>query len=119
MTRSGWTRASLEALVFALRRVTGPVSVLVAARADAPADPLTAGAPPRGWRDLLAAVPAAGEITLGPLDVGQIQRLLPAAITAARARRVAVQPRGTYFLWIPAAQGPGSPPSGPCDRMGS
>jgi hypothetical protein len=62
-------QASLEALVFALRRVTaGPLSLLLAARADAPADPLTAGAPspPRGWRDLLTAPPDAEEITLAP-----------------------------------------------------
>ena len=39
--------ASLEALTFALRRVAGgPLSLLVAARAEAAADPLTAGAPP-------------------------------------------------------------------------
>lgn len=39
--------ASLDALVFALRRIAaGPVSLLLAARADAPADPLTVGAPP-------------------------------------------------------------------------
>src|SRR5215813_6721184 len=39
--------ASLDALVFALRRVTsGPLSVLLAARTEAPADPQTAGAPP-------------------------------------------------------------------------
>jgi len=56
--------ASLDVLVFALRRITaGPVALLLAARADAPADPLTAGAPPpsRGWRDLLAALPEADE----------------------------------------------------------
>src|SRR5262249_17693322 len=55
--------ASLDALVFALRRVTsGPLSVLLAARTEAPADPQTAGAPPlpRGWRELLTALPAAG-----------------------------------------------------------
>ena len=39
--------ASLEVLAFALRRVpAGPLSLLVAARTEAPADPLTAGAPP-------------------------------------------------------------------------
>ena len=56
---------SLAALAFALRRVTaGPLSVLLAARAEAPADPLTVGAPPppRGWRDLLAALPAAEDV---------------------------------------------------------
>ena len=92
--------ASLEALVFALRRVTaGPVSLLLAARADAPADPLTAGEPPppRGWRDLLAALPAADEITLGPLDMWQIQQLLPATVTAAQARLAAGKSRGNPF----------------------
>ncbi|MGH3395658.1 MAG: ATP-binding protein, partial [Streptosporangiaceae bacterium] len=40
-----WVDAgSLDALTFALRRVTGgPLSVLLAARAEAPADPLTFG----------------------------------------------------------------------------
>jgi hypothetical protein len=83
-------RGSLEALVFALRRVTaGPLSLLLAARADAPADPLTAGtpSPPRGWRDLLAALPDAEEITLAPLDMWQVQQLLPGTVTAAQARR--------------------------------
>jgi DNA-binding CsgD family transcriptional regulator len=92
--------ASLDALVFALRRVTvGPVSLVLTARVDAPADPLTAGAapPPHGWRDLLAAVREAEEITLGPLDVWQIQKLLPGPVTARQARRVADQSRGNPF----------------------
>jgi len=39
--------ASLEALTFAVRRIpTGPLSLLVAARTEAAADPLTAGTPP-------------------------------------------------------------------------
>src|SRR5262249_36252886 len=68
--------ASLDALVFALRRVTsGPLSVLLAARTEAPADPQTAGAPPlpRGWRELLPALPAAEVIDLAPLDHWQVQ----------------------------------------------
>jgi predicted ATPase len=71
---------SLAALAFALRRVTtGPLSVLLAARAEAPADPLTVGAPPppRGWRDLLAALPAAEEIMLGPLDARRSRACCP------------------------------------------
>ena len=73
--------ASLEALTFALRRVPrGPLSLLVAARTEAAADPRTAGGPPpsHGWRELLAALPAAQVIDLAPLDMWQIQNLLPA-----------------------------------------
>jgi DNA-binding CsgD family transcriptional regulator len=92
--------ASLDALAFALRRVTaGPLSVLVAARGEAPADPLTAGgpAPSRRWRELLAALPSAEVIDLAPLDLWQIHKLLPAAVTAAQARVVARQSRGNPF----------------------
>jgi DNA-binding CsgD family transcriptional regulator len=92
--------ASLEALTFALRRVPGgPLSLLIAARTEAAADPLTAGAPPppRGWQDLLAAVPAAEVIDLAPLDMWQIQNLLPRTVTAAQAREVARQSRGNPF----------------------
>ena len=92
--------ASLEALAFALRRITaGPLSLLLAARTEAAADPLTAGAPPpsHGWRDLLAAVPAAEVIDLAPLDMWQIQNLLPPTVTAAQARLVAGQSRGNPF----------------------
>jgi hypothetical protein len=49
---------SIEALAFALRRITtGPLGVLLAARTEAPADPLTIDAPPLpdSWRDLPAA----------------------------------------------------------------
>jgi DNA-binding NarL/FixJ family response regulator len=92
--------ASLEAVTFALRRVAGgPLSLLVAARTEAAADPLTAGAPPpsHGWRDLLAALPAADVIDLAPLDMWQIQKLLPPTVTAAQAREVARQSRGNPF----------------------
>jgi DNA-binding CsgD family transcriptional regulator len=92
--------ASLDALAFALRRVTsGPMSVLLAARSDAPADPLTVGTPPppRGWRDLLAGPAVADEITLAPLDAGQIQQLLSETVTAAQAQLVASQSRGNPF----------------------
>ena len=101
--------ASLEALAFALRRLTsGPLSLLVAARADAPADPLTAGAPPLSldWHGLLTAVPAAEVIGLTPLDTWQVQNLLPPDVTAAQARQVARVSRGNPFwaLQISASQ---------------
>ena len=92
--------ASLEALTFALRRLPGgPLSLMVAARTEAVADPLTAGAPPppRRWRDLLAALPAAEQVELAPLDMWQIQNLLPRTVTAAQARVVARQSRGNPF----------------------
>ena len=92
--------ASLEALTFALRRVpSGPLSLLVAARTEAAADPRTVGGPPpsHGWRELLAALPAAQVIDLAPLDMWQIQNLLPRTVTAARAREVARQSRGNPF----------------------
>jgi DNA-binding CsgD family transcriptional regulator len=92
--------ASLDALVFALRRLaSAPLRVLLAARSEAPADPLTAGAPPppHRWRELLSALPAAEEIGLAPLDERQIQNLLPATATAAQVRLVARQSRGNPF----------------------
>jgi DNA-binding CsgD family transcriptional regulator len=92
--------ASLEAVLFALRRISsGPLSLMVAARTEAVADPLTAGAPPppRGWRDLLAALPSAEMIDLAPLDMWQVQNLLPRTFTAAQARQVARQSRGNPF----------------------
>jgi DNA-binding CsgD family transcriptional regulator/tetratricopeptide (TPR) repeat protein len=92
--------ASRDALAFALRRVTtGPLSLLVAARTEAVADPLTAGTPPpaRGWQNLLAALPAAETIDLAPLDMWQIQNLLPATVSAAQAREIARQSRGNPF----------------------
>src|SRR5215470_11909451 len=92
--------ASLDALTFALRRVAaGPLALLVAARSEAPADPLTAAAPPpsRRWRELLASLTAAEEIDLAPLDLWQIQNLLPGTATAAQARLVARQSRGNPF----------------------
>ncbi len=95
--------ASREALAFALRRVpAGPLSLLVAARTEAPADPLTAGAPPpsQAWRELLAALPAAEVVDLAPLDMWQVQNLLPRTVTAAQARLVARQSRGNPFWAI-------------------
>ena len=92
--------ASLEALTFALRRVdSGPLSVLLAARAEGPADPRTAGAPSPGggWRDLLEAVGGAQRIELAPLDIWQVQRLLPPTVSAAQARLAARQSRGNPF----------------------
>ena len=71
----------------------------MAARTEAAADPLTAGAPPppHGWRDLLAALPVTDVIDLVPLDMWQIQNLLPRTATAAQAREVARQSRGNPF----------------------
>ena len=91
---------SLEALGFALRRISGgPLSLLLAARCPAPADPLTIAAPPlpQGWRELPAALPAASPIMLAPMDAAQIQRLLPPSATPAQARLVARQSRGNPF----------------------
>ena len=97
--------ASLDALAFALRRVTsGPLSLLVAARAEAAADPLAAGAPPpHEWQGLLATLPVAEVIDLVPLDMWQIQNLLPPDVTAAQARQVARQSRGNPFWAIQIA----------------
>jgi DNA-binding CsgD family transcriptional regulator len=94
--------ASLDALAFALRRITGgPLSLLLTARTDAVADPRTLGdpPPPQGWRSLPAALPDAAEIELGPLDPGQIQLLLPDTVSAAQARLIAEQSRGNPF-WV-------------------
>ena len=102
---------SLDALGFAVRRITsGPLGVLLAARADAPADPLTIGAPPlpHGWRDLPAALPAAEQIDLAPLDRGQIHSLLRGTVTAAQARLVATQSRGNPFWALQIAASLGS-----------
>jgi DNA-binding CsgD family transcriptional regulator len=91
---------SLEALGFALRRIIGgPLSLLLAARCPAPADPLTIAAPPlpQGWRELPAALHAVSPIMLAPLDALQIQRLLPPTATPAQARLVASQSRGNPF----------------------
>jgi hypothetical protein len=91
-------RASLEALTFAFRRADrGPVGLLMTARTEVQADPLTAApAPPRGWRDLAAAVPAE-TIELAPLDYRQVRRLLPDTVSAAQARDITRQSRGNPF----------------------
>ena len=119
---------SLDALEFALRRVAGGIagpsqvsgcalSLLLAVRIDAPADPLTVGAPPpsHGWRGLLAGFPEAEEITLAPLDAAQVQNLLPPGATAGQARLVHSQSRGNPFwaaeIWasmVPAQAAPAS-----------
>jgi DNA-binding CsgD family transcriptional regulator len=91
--------ASLEALTFAFRRAdSGPLGLLVAARTEAPADPLTAVSPPppEGWCDLVTAVPA-DTIDLAPLDQWQVQRLLPRTVSSGQARTVARQSRGNPF----------------------
>ena len=92
--------ASIEALAFALRRITdGALTLLLAARTATSADPVTAGEPPlpRTWRSLLTALPAAEVIDLAPLDMWQIQNLLPGSVTAAQASLVARQSRGNPF----------------------
>jgi DNA-binding CsgD family transcriptional regulator len=92
--------ASRDALIFALRRLTnGPLSLLVAARTTASADPLTFGVPPPSpaWRDLLGAVQDAEQIDLTPLEMAQIQRLLPLSTTPAELRIIAEQSRGNPF----------------------
>jgi predicted ATPase len=103
--------ASRDALTFALRRVTtGSLSLLLAARTEAPADPLTVGAPPpsRGWRDLVAALPGTEMVDLAPLDLWQVQNLLPGTASAAQARLVARQSRGNPFWAIEISAGLGS-----------
>jgi len=92
--------ASVEALTFAFRRITdGALALLLAARTAASADPITAGEPPppRTWRSLLGAFPAAQVMDLAPLDMWQIQDLLPDSMTASQARLVARQSRGNPF----------------------
>jgi DNA-binding NarL/FixJ family response regulator len=91
---------SLDALAFALRRMTaGALTLLLGARTEAAADPLTAGAAPLSvrWRTLLGALPVAEEIELAPLDMWQVQKMLPEGVSAERARLVARQSRGNPF----------------------
>ena len=91
--------ATLDALTFAFRRAdSGPIGLLLAARTEAPADPLTVAVPPppQRWRDLVAAMPAE-TLALVPLDPWQVQRLLSATVSAAQARLVARQSRGNPF----------------------
>lgn len=104
---------SLEALGFALRRLAqGPLSLLVAARTEAPADPRTVGtpAPSRDWRGLLTTIAEPSEVMLAPLDAAQVQRLLPTTATAAQVQLVATQSRGNPFwaleLWPDIAAAP-------------
>ncbi len=92
--------ASVEALAFALRRITdGALTLLLAARTATSADPVTVGEPPppRTWRTLLTALPAAEVIDLAPLDMWQIQDLLPDFVTTAQASLVTRQSRGNPF----------------------
>lgn len=107
---------SLEALEFALRRSEGALSVLLGARTEAPADPLTVGAPPLplGWRRLLNAMPASAEVRLEPLSVAQVQHLLPPRATPAQARLVTHQSRGNPFwareIWTHVTAAPAASP---------
>ena len=67
--------------------------------------------PPRAWHEVLAAVPVAEAIDLGPLDVRQIQNLLPRNVTAAHARMVARQSRGNPFWALQVSASPGTTPN--------
>ncbi|HXT91454.1 MAG TPA: AAA family ATPase [Trebonia sp.] len=103
---------SLHSLAFAARRVgSRPLSLLIAARTSAPADPLTVGdrPPAQDWRSLLAAFGTAAEIVLRPLDATQVRCLLPTTATSAQARLVASQSRGNPFwareIWANLASG--------------
>ena len=92
--------ASLETLTYAFRRINdGAVTLLIAARTAASPDPLTAGepAPPQGWRNLLPALSDTQLIELAPLDIWQIQHLLPDRVTVAQARLIARESRGNPF----------------------
>jgi DNA-binding CsgD family transcriptional regulator len=92
--------ASLDALIYALRRAGElPVSLFLGARTAASPDPLTAGEPPppQVWRRLLSAFPAPVIVDLTPLDMWQIQNILPADVTAAEAHAIATQSRGNPF----------------------
>jgi DNA-binding CsgD family transcriptional regulator len=103
-------QASLDALTFAVRRLaSAPVILLLAARTAAQADSLTAGAqPPSGrWRELLAATSEAHEIELAPLDLWQVQNLLPSTLTAAQVRSIARLSRGNPF-WAKEVAAAGS-----------
>jgi DNA-binding NarL/FixJ family response regulator len=96
---------SRETLEYALRRVVDALpagsralSLLLAARTDAQADPLTVGAPPvpHDWRGLLSGFPVTVEVPLSPLTAAQVQELLPAA-APAQAQLVADRSRGNPF----------------------
>ena len=92
--------ASLNALVFALRRLRAvSVSLLLSARIESRGDPLAIAAPPppQRWRDLLDAVPSAALLELAPLNAQQVQRLLAGRVTRKQATWVAEQSRGNPF----------------------
>ncbi len=92
---------SVDALAFALRRMTdGPLSLLLAARSEAPADPLTVGAPPlrQGWRDLLAGQHGPPRRSRSRRWTrGRSRTCFRDTATAAQARLVARQSRGNPF----------------------
>jgi hypothetical protein len=87
-------------------------STLWRAGTETAADPLTAGAPPpsRAWQELLDAVPASAALDLAPLDMWQIQNLLPRDVTAAEARLVARQSRGNPFWALQVSASLGTAP---------
>ena len=100
--------ASLDALVFALRRFdAGPLKVLLTARSEA-VDPLSVGGSPSSsnWRTLLAAQPQTESIVLAPLTLPQVRGLLGSSISAREARAVAEQSRGNPFWALVLASNP-------------
>ena len=93
-------KASLNALVFAVRRLGAvPISLLVSVRTETPGDPLAMAVPPpcAGWSDLISAVALAEVMDLRPLGADQIQQLLPGRLTKKQARHVAELSRGNPF----------------------
>ena len=100
--------ASLDALVFALRRFdAGPLKMLLTARSEV-ADPLSVGGPPpsSNWRTLLAAQPQTESMVLAPLTMSQVRGLLGSSISAREARIVAEQSRGNPFWALVLASNP-------------
>src|SRR5271166_2445644 len=69
----------------------------VARRGEPGCPGLRAPPPSRAWQALLDAVPTAEVMDLAPLDMWQVQNLMPKNVTAAQARLVARQSRGNPF----------------------
>ncbi|HEY5017003.1 MAG TPA: ATP-binding protein [Streptosporangiaceae bacterium] len=92
--------ASLEALGFALRRIaSGPLSLLLAARCPAPADPLTVAAPPLPQGLARAARRAARGLADHARAAGRVAGPEPAAADRdpRASRLVASRSRGNPF----------------------